>query len=78
MRLFSSSRDLAAPRRERRAGWILADRRAISTQEFGRAVKRRRFSVGRETHPATVIPAGSNRSGDGGNEVVKAFDGKDR
>jgi hypothetical protein len=32
-----------------------------------------RISNGCETHPATVAPAGSNRSGDGGNEVTEAF-----
>jgi hypothetical protein len=43
-------------------------------------VRREKAAVfsGGQTHPATVIPAGSNRSGDGGNEVVKAFDGKNR
>ena len=29
-------------------------------------------------HPATFAPAGSNRSGDGGNEIAEAFDGKGR
>ena len=31
------------------------------------------ISNGCETHPATVASAGSNRSGDGGNEVTEAF-----
>jgi hypothetical protein len=29
--------------------------------------------MGAKTHPATVAPACSNRSGDGGNEVTEAF-----
>ena len=28
--------------------------------------------------PATVVPAGSSRSDDGGNEIVEAFDGTGR
>src|SRR5882762_478014 len=35
-----------------------------------------RFLSGRETHPATAPPAGSNRSGRGGNETIEAFDVK--
>jgi hypothetical protein len=31
------------------------------------------ISNGCESHPATVAPAGSNRSGDGGNEVTEAY-----
>jgi len=33
---------------------------------------------GCNSHPATIAPAGSNRSGGGGNEAVEAFDGKGR
>ena len=33
---------------------------------------------GCKSRPATVAPAGSNRSGGGGNETVEAFDGKGR
>jgi len=35
----------------------------------------RNFNCRRDkpAHPATVAPAGSNRSGDGGNEVTEAF-----
>ena len=35
---------------------------------------------GCETHPATVAPAGSNRSGDGGNEITEAsgVEGRER
>jgi hypothetical protein len=33
---------------------------------------------GCNSHPATVAPAGSNRSGSGGNEAAEASDGKDR
>ena len=33
-----------------------------------------RFLSGSQTHPATVVPAGSNRSGRGGNETAEAFD----
>ena len=33
-----------------------------------------RFLSGGQTHPATVVPAGSNRSGRGGNETAEAFD----
>jgi hypothetical protein len=43
-------------------------------------VRRAKASVfsGCNSHPATGAPAGSNRSGDGGNEIVEAFDGKCR
>jgi transposase len=45
-----------------------------------RAVRRAKVSIfsGCNSHPATVAPAGSNRSGGGGNEIAEAFDGKDR
>jgi hypothetical protein len=33
---------------------------------------------GCDSHPAAFAPAGSNRSGGGGNEIAEAFDGKDR
>jgi len=54
----------------------MAEGKAIGV--FG--VRREKATVfsGSQTHPATVIPAGSNRSGDGGNEIVRAFDGRDR
>jgi len=32
------------------------------------------FSSGCKSHPATFVPAGSNRSSHGGNEVAEAFD----
>ncbi len=37
------------------------------------AVQRRRSSAGDDTRPATVAPAGSNRSGCGGNEAAGVF-----
>jgi hypothetical protein len=36
------------------------------------------FFSGRQTHPAAFAPAGSNRSGGGGNDIAEAFDAKDR
>ena len=36
------------------------------------------FSVGASPARQLVAPAGSNRSGGGGNEAVEAFDGKGR
>ncbi len=36
------------------------------------------ISSGCNSHPATVVSAGSNRSGSGGNETAEASDGKDR
>jgi hypothetical protein len=46
----------------------------------GVSVCRVKVSVfsGCNSHPATFAPAGSNRSGDGGNEIAEAFDGKGR
>jgi hypothetical protein len=35
-----------------------------------------RSPSGRQTHPATFAPAGSNRSSRGGDETAEAFDGK--
>lgn len=42
------------------------------------AVKRRVFSVGDNPTRQGIAPAGSNRSGGGGDEAVGAFDGKGR
>ena len=46
------------------------------------AVRREKAAIfcGCETHPATVAPAGSNRSSRGGNESAEAFgvEGRDR
>src|SRR5439155_20942738 len=42
------------------------------------AVKRRRSSVGAIPTRQEVAPAGSNRSGSGGNDTAEAFDGKGR
>ena len=42
------------------------------------AVKGCRFSAGASPTRQLVAPAGSNRSGGGGNETVEAFDGKGR
>jgi hypothetical protein len=36
------------------------------------------FFSGCNSHPATFAPAGSNRSGSGGNEAAEAFDGEGR
>jgi len=44
---------------------------------FVRRAKAYVFS-GCDSHPATFAPAGSNRSDDGGNEIVEAFDAKCR
>jgi hypothetical protein len=43
-------------------------------------VRREKLCIfsGCNSRPATVVPAGSNRNGDGGNEIVEAFDGKGR
>jgi hypothetical protein len=43
-------------------------------------VRREKASIfsGCDSHPAAFAPAGSNRSGGGGNEIAEAFDGKDR
>ena len=42
------------------------------------AVPRRDLSVGAIPTRQLVVPAGSNRSGSGGNDTVEAFDGKGR
>ena len=44
---------------------------------FVRREKAAIFS-GWNSHPAQVAPAGSNRSGSGGNDTAEAFDGKGR
>jgi hypothetical protein len=43
-------------------------------------VRRAKVSIfsGCNSHPATVVPAGSNRDDRGGNEPVEALDGKGR
>jgi len=59
-------------------------RREIATVFIGRevkilcAVQRRRFSVGAIPTRRRVAPAGSSRSGGGGNESVEASDVTDR
>ena len=57
---------------------ILARADCTSRARIGARREKATVFSGSQTHPATVIPAGSNWSGDGGNEVGKAFDGKDR
>jgi len=42
------------------------------------AVERLEFSSGWKSRPAKVAPAGSSRSGSGGDKTVEAFDGRGR
>ena len=51
---------------------------AGSNQALSCAVQKRPIFSRCNSCPATVAPAGSNRSGGGGNETAEAFDGKDR
>ena len=50
----------------------LANRHGVSPDFSVRRAKARSLS-GLKSHPATVAPAGSNRSGGGGNEAIEAF-----
>src|SRR5262249_43521592 len=54
-----------------------SDAAAASGDYSVRRAKARFFS-GCNSHPATFAPAGSNRSGSGGNEAAEAFDGEGR
>ena len=45
-----------------------------SMTHLRRAPWKARFPSGRQTHPATFAPAGSNRSSRGGNEAAEASD----
>ena len=64
-----------------RLHWLLGVLRIVETgdalQSKLAGIRVRRENVrslsGRETHPVTVAPAGSNRSGRGGDEGIKAF-----
>ena len=67
-RLYSSPREVRWGERD-------ADRRRATHLC---AVERRWFSVGEIPTRQGVAPAGSNRSGSGGNEAAEAFDGKGR
>src|SRR5262249_53096752 len=60
-------------------GDVAADGRAVE-RERAPVVRRAKASIfsGCNSHPATFAPAGSNWSGDGGNEIAEASDGKDR
>ena len=57
--------------------WGLAQQQAVVPVPIVRRDKAPIFS-GCNSHPATFAPAGSNRSGSGGNETAEASDGKDR
>lgn len=46
---------------------------SLSSPHFSVRRETAPISSGCETHPAAVAPAGSNRSNNGGNEVVEAF-----
>src|SRR5437016_6695103 len=63
----------AAPSPLLDATWL----NAILECPFVRRAKAALFS-GCNSHPATFAPAGSNRSGSGGNETAEAFDAKGR
>ena len=45
----------------------------MASPNFSVRREKARISSGCKTHPATVASAGSNRSGDGGNEIAEAF-----
>jgi hypothetical protein len=55
-------------------------KKGILSSEKESIVRREKVSIfsGCKSHPATVVPAGSNRSGSGGNETAEASDGKGR
>src|SRR6267142_3917252 len=54
-----------------------SSRKAKGSGVFVRREKASVFS-GCNSHPAAFAPAGSNRSDEGGNDIVEAFDGKSR
>ncbi len=59
-----------------RRGKVLDGSAGQSSNRSARAVVRRdkaAFFSGCKSHPATIAPAGSNRSSHGGNEVAEAF-----
>jgi hypothetical protein len=56
---------------------LIRVRKSAYGQKTVRRAKACIFS-GWESRPATVVPAGSSRSGDGGNEIVGAFDATGR
>src|SRR5439155_11998938 len=81
-------------RKERRPGWTWVTRygrpadprrrvprkRHPPRNELRPLVRRAKVSIfsGCNSRPVTVAPAGSNRSGSGGNETAEAFGGKGR
>jgi hypothetical protein len=56
----------------------LRDGRSASNSLISCTVQKARSSSGGQTCPATVAPAGSNRSSRGGNEAAEAFGGESR
>src|SRR5215831_10645513 len=58
--------------------WVCKNEVALKIDRTNLSVRRgkARSPSGRQTHPATFAPAGSNRSSRGGNESAEAFDGK--
>jgi hypothetical protein len=51
---------------------------AILNPDYSVRRAKAQFFSGCKSHPATFAPAGSNRSGSGGNDTAEAFDGKGR
>lgn len=56
---------------------LVSGRQALQVVDSVRRAKARSSSGG-ESRPATVAPAGSNRSSRGGNEAAEAFDAEGR
>ncbi len=58
----------------RRTGLADAEADGVGTGDPGVGVRRDKaaFFSGCKSHPATIAPAGSNRSSHGGNEVAEA------
>jgi hypothetical protein len=57
-----------------------AAKKRKSEKKIGVSVRRAKMSIfsGCNSHPATFVPAGSNRNGSGGNDTAEASDGKGR
>jgi len=67
--------------RHRQTKGPATDRPGLNHRATSRLYVRRekvQFFSGCKSHPATFAPAGSNRSGRGGNEAAEAFDAEGR
>ena len=58
--------------------WSAHQQSGFALSQISQCAVKLCFFSGSQSRPATIVLAGSNRSGSGGNEIARAFDGKGR